>query len=132
MVGGKIMELSKTNEELLIQLDNFEYEIRLIEQLNKQYTDLKNQIKKAMVKIGTENNLDQVKLTTPKGTKITCSIGHTAEIEKQKSKEFDIEVLKKEYPEIYEKCMVEKEKSVILKNATSDTIRITLAKEENE
>ena len=124
-------EITKTTQELLEQVDNFEYEIKLIDQLNKQYNDLKSKIKKAMVEIGSANNLEQIKWTTPKGTKITCSIGHCAEIEKQKVQEFDVEKLKKEFPDIYEKCLVEKEQSIIVKNATSDTLRITLAKEEN-
>ena len=125
-------EITKTTQELLEQLDNFEYEIKLLEQLNKQYTDLKSKIKKAMIDVGKANNLEQIKWTTPKGAKITCSIGHTAEIEKQKVQEFDVEILKKDFPEVYEKCLVEKEKSVITKNATNDTLRITLAKDEEE
>ena len=123
-------ELIKTSEELLLEIDNFEENIKLIDELTKQYNQIKNDIKKAMVKIGNENNLEQIKWITPKGTKITCSIGHTAEIEKQKVKEFDIEILKNVFPDIYEKCLVEQEKSVIVKNATNDTLRITLAKEE--
>lgn len=125
-------EITKTTKELLEQVDNFEYEIKLIEQLNKQYTDLKSKIKKAMIDVGKANNLEQIKWTTPKGTKITCSIGHTAEIEKQKVQEFDVEILKKEFPEVYEKCLVEKEKNIIVKNATNDTLRITLAKEDEQ
>lgn len=122
-------EILKTSEELLKELDNFEEEIKLIDTLEEKYKEIKTNIKKAMIKIGNENNLDQLKWTTPKGIKITCSIGHIAEIEKQKIQEFDIEKLKKEFPDIYEKCLVEKERSVIVKNATSDTIRITMPKE---
>lgn len=125
-------ELVKTNEELLLEIDNFEENIKLIDDLTKKYNQIKNDIKQAMVKVGTENNLEQIKWTTPKGTKITCSIGHTAEIEKQKVQEFDIEILKNVFPDIYEKCLVEKEKSVIVKNATNDTLRITLAKDEEK
>lgn len=123
------LEEVNKNYALLKQMDDFEEEIRLIETLNKKYNDLKNEIKKAMVQIGREGNLEQLKWTTPKGTKITCSIGHPAEIEKQTQKEFDVELLKKEYPDVYEKCLVEKQRSVIVKNATSDTLRITLGKE---
>lgn len=115
---------------LLTKVDNFEYEIRLIEQLNKQYNDLKKEIKEAMTKLGRDNNLEQIKWTTPNGTKITCSIGHIAEIEKQKQTIFNEEKLKREYPDIYEKCCEEKEVSVITKNATNDTLRITLPKVE--
>lgn len=119
-----------TTKELLQKVDEFEYEMKLIEQLNKQYTDLKTQLKKAMVQVGKDNNLEQIKWITPKGTKITCTIGHIAELEKQKQQEFDLEKLKKEFPDVYEKCMIEKERNVIVKNATSDTLRITLAKDE--
>ena len=118
---------------LLTKVDNFEYEIRLIEQLTKQYNDLKKELREVMVELGKDNNLEQIKWITPKGTKITCSIGHTAEIEKQKQMIFSEEKLKNEYPDIYEKCCEEKEVSVITKNATNDTLRITLPKvEENE
>ena len=85
-----------------------------------------------MIEVGTKNNLDQLKWTTPKGTKITCSIGHPAEFEKQIVKEFDVSVLKEKYPEIYEECCVEKEKSIMVKNATNDTLRITLSKDSKD
>lgn len=123
-------KLTKTNESLLKEIDNFEEKIELMEMLNKEYNDLKANIKKAMVQIGRDNNLEQLKWTTPKGTKITCSIGHIAEIEKQNKKVFNEELLKKEYPDIYEKCCEERLVSVITKNATSDTLRITFAKNE--
>ena len=121
-------EILKTSEDLLKELDDFEKEIELIDTLKVKYDEIKNNIKKAMIKIGNENNLEQLKWTTPRGIKITCTIGHIAEIEKQKVQEFDIEKLKKEFPEVYEKCLINKEKSVIVKNATSDSLRITLPK----
>ena len=96
--------------------------------LTKKYNNIKNNLKKAMIKMAQENGATQVKWTTPEGTQITCSIGHVAEIEKQKVKEFDEEYLKNNYPHIYDECCIEKERSVIIKNATSDTLRITLSK----
>lgn len=123
-------KLSKTTEELLAEIDNFEENIKLIDKLTKQYNTLKSEIKQAMVKVGKDNNLEQIKWTTPKGTKITCSIGHVAEIEKKKTIFFNEIKLKTEYPEIYEKCCEEKEMGVIVKNATNDTLRITLGKED--
>ena len=122
---NKIIE----SKNLLMQLDDFEESIKQIDVLTKQYNEIKTNLKKAMVEVGIENNLEQIKWTTPKGTKITCSIGHPAEIEKQKKLIFSEEKLKKEYPDIYEKCCEEREASIITKNATSDTLRITLAKE---
>lgn len=114
---------------LLIKLDDFEESIKQIDTLTKQYNEIKNNIKKAMVQIGKENDLEQVKWTTPKGTQITCSIGHTAEIQKVPRKFFDEEYLKRQYPNIYEECCRNIEESVIVKNATNDTLRITLPKE---
>ena len=111
--------------DLLVRLDDFEEQLELMDLLKEKVDGLKKEIKTEMVKVAKENGLEQIKWTTPKGTKITCSIGHIAEIEKQKVKEFDVEILKKTYPHIYEECIVEKEKSVIVKNATSDTLRIT-------
>lgn len=125
------MDITKTQKQLLQEFDNFEESLKLLDMLNKKYDELKKNLKKEMIRIGTENNLDQLKWTTPKGTKITCSIGHCAEFEKQMVKEFDVKVLKEKFPEIYEQCCVEKETSVMIKNATNDTLRITLAKEEN-
>lgn len=123
-------ELIKTNEELLVELDKIENEIKQAEEITKRYDEIKKQIKKSMVEVGRNNNLEQVKLITPNGIKITCSIGHCAEFEKQMVKEFDLEKLKTFYPEVYEMCLEEKEKNVMVKNATNDTLRITLSKGE--
>ena len=116
---------------LLVQLDDFEENLQLIDTLTKQYNDLKNNIKKAMVQVGKENDLEHIKWTTPKGTQITCTLGHIAILEKKPKKVFDELKLKKEYPEIYEKCCIERMESVIVKNATSDTLRVTLPKVKN-
>lgn len=113
---------------ILNKLDNLEEKIRLADEINKQYDDLKKQIKEKMLEIGKENNLEQLKWTTPNGTQITCSVGHKAEWEDQEIEEFDLEVLKKDYSEIYEKCVVKKNKKVCIKNASNDTLRITLPK----
>lgn len=123
-------EVQKSQKELLVEIDKFEDEMRLLNLLNKRYDDLKKEIKNAMVKLGRDNGLEQVKWITPNGTKITCTIGHCAEIEKQKSTELNVEKLKKEYPHIYEECCEEKEVSVITKNASNDTLRITLKEKE--
>lgn len=114
---------------LLLKLDDFEESIKQIDILTKQYNEIKSNIKKVMVQIGKENELEQVKWTTPKGVQITCSIGHTAEIKKIPKRFFDEEYLKKQYPNIYEECCRDIQESVIVKNATNDTLRITLPKE---
>lgn len=114
-------------KKLLLELDNFEEEIELIDKLKKQYDDIKGKLKKSMIEAGNEIGAEQVKWITPKGTKITCSIGHPAEFEKKKKKVFDVKILMDKYPEIYEECKVEVEESVMVKNATSDTLRITLS-----
>lgn len=123
-------KLTKTTEELLQELDSFEDNIKLIDKLTKQYNSIKSEIKKAMVKVGKDNNLEQIKWTTPNGTKITCSIGHIAQIEKKKTIFFNELKLKNEYPEVYQACCEEKEMGVIVKNATNDTLRITLGKDD--
>ena len=118
-----------TKEQLLQKIDDFEEKIELINKLNKEYDNLKSEIKSIMVQIGRENDLEQIKWTTNKGTKITCSIGKEAEFEKRKVKEFNEAFLKENYPEIYDKCFIEREREIKIKNATNDTLRITLNKE---
>lgn len=113
-------------KNMLIKLDELEIQIKQMEEINKEYKDLKEQIKKEMSKIGRENNLEQIKWTTPNGTKITCTLGHTAEIEYEEVEVLDEEKLKKEYEDVYKKCLVKRKKEKIIKNATSDTLRITL------
>ena len=88
-------------EELLKKVDDFEDKIELIDKLNKEYDDLKKQLKEMMIQIGKENDLEQIKWTTNKGTKITCSIGKPAKFEKQIVKEFNESYLKEKYPDIY-------------------------------
>ena len=123
-----MLEETKTN--LLQALDAIEEQIVEAVRITTQYEEIKKEIKKAMVEAGIASGADQIKWTTPGGTKITCSIGHCAEFEKQIVKEFDIEKLKTFHPDIYEACMVEKEKSVMIRNASNNTLRITPAKKE--
>lgn len=123
-----MIEEKKNN--LLAQIDELEDRIEEAQKTIKEYEDLKAQIKKAMVEAGTATGADQIKWTTPGGTKITCSIGHCAEFEKQMVEELDVEKLKAFYPETYNSCLVKKERSVMIKNATNNTLRITPAKKE--
>lgn len=120
------------NEEnnVLVRIDEFEEQIEIINKLSKEYDKLKKDIKEEMLKIGKSNNLDQVKWTTPKGIKITCSIGKPAEFEKVVEKQFSEAYLKENYPEIYEKCLIEKETNKTIKSASSDRLVITLPKGE--
>ena len=123
------MFLENKESNVLITLDAFEDKIKLIDTLTKQYNDIKATIKSAMLKIAEENNLDQVKWTTPKDIKITLSKGKPEELEKQVVKEFNIELLKEKYPSVYEDCLEEKEKLVTVKNGSNDRLVITLPKE---
>ena len=123
------MFLENKESNVLVTLDAFEDKIKLIDTLTKQYNDIKATIKSAMLKIAEENNLDQVKWTTPKDIKITLSKGKPEELEKQVVKEFNIELLKEKYPSVYEDCLEEKEKLVTVKNGSNDRLVITLPKE---
>ena len=122
--------VTKSEKQLLEELDSMEESIRLLDVLDSKYKALKSNLKASMVKTAIENGIDQIKWTTPRGTMVTCSIGHPAEIEKRPAKRFDVEKLKKEYPDIYDKCCEDVQDSVIIKNATSDTLRVTFSKED--
>lgn len=122
--------LEKVNQDLLVKIDNFEEEIRLIDTLTKKYNELKKELKEAMLEYGKSIDAEQVKWTTNNGTKITLSIGHNAEYEEQLVERFNIDILKNDYPEIYEKCIEKSLEKIIVKNPTNDTLRITLPKEE--
>lgn len=122
--------IEETKKNLLAQIDNLEERLEEAQKTIKEYEDIKAEIKKAMVDAGIASGADQIKWTTPGGTKITCSIGHCAEFEKQMVEELDVEKLKAFYPETYNSCLVKKERSVMIKNATNNTLRITPAKEE--
>lgn len=120
----------KNNENMLIKIDEFEENIKVLNELTKKYEKLKKEIKDAMLKIGKENQLDQINWTTPKGIKITCSVGNQAIFEKKVEKEFSLNKLMEEYKDIYEKCLIEKEKEICVKKASNDRLVITLPKEE--
>jgi len=121
----------KSEKQLLEELDAMEESIKLLDLLDEKYKALKSKLKASMVKVAKENNLEQIKWITPNGTSVTCSVGHCAEIEKKPTKKFNEEKLKKEYPHIYEECCEDIQESVIVKNATSDTLRVTFSKENN-
>ena len=123
-------EIENVENNTLVKIDKFEEQIKLIDKLTKEYNDLKKEIKEQMIEAGKKINVDQVKWTTPKGIKITCSIGKPAKFEETVEKQFNIEILMKEYPEIYEKCLVEHKYSKCIKNASNDRLVITLPKEE--
>lgn len=120
----------KNNENMLIKIDEFEENIKVLNELTKKYEKLKKEIKDAMLKVGKENQLNQIKWTTPKGIKITCSVGNQAIFEKKVEKEFSLNKLMEEYKDIYEKCLIEKEKEICVKKASNDRLVITLPKEE--
>lgn len=124
-------ELEIVNQNnTLVKIDEFEEKIKLIDKLTKEYNELKKQIKNEMIEAGKKINVEQIKWTTPKGIKITCSIGKPAEFEEKTEKQFNIEILMKEYPEIYEKCCVEHTSNICVKNASNDRLVITLPKED--
>ena len=114
----------------LVKIDEFEEKIKLIDKLTKEYNKLKSEIKGQMIEAGKKINVEQVKWTTPKGIKITCSIGKPAEFEEVVEKQFNLEILMREYQEIYEKCCVEHTTNKCIKNASNDRLVITLPKED--
>ena len=123
-------EIDTTKDEyaVLKQIDDFEENIELINKLTKEYEDIKSKIKESMIKIGKENKLSQVKWITPKGIQITCSIGQPPIFEKVTEKKFDVDILKRDYSEIYEKCCKEVIYDNCVKAKTNDVLRITLPK----
>lgn len=123
-------EIDTTKDEyaVLKQIDDFEENIELINKLSEEYEDIKSKIKESMIKIGKENKLSQVKWITPKGIQITCSIGQPPIFEKVTESKFDVDILKRDYPEIYEKCCKEITYDNCVKAKTNDVLRITLPK----
>lgn len=115
---------------VLVKIDEFEEQIELINKLTKEYDKLKKDIKEEMLKIGKINNLDQVKWTTPKGIKITCSVGQPAIIETTTEEAFNIEKLKEEFPEVYKQCCYMRTYDKNIKSASNDRLVITLPKGE--
>ena len=125
--GTRIM-IEVEDSKLLVRLDELDEQISYAKMVMEEYEELKKNLKKVMSNACEQVNADQLKWETPNGTKITFSKGHIAEIEKEKTQKFNVEKLQQEYPDVYEKCLEEVEISVIKKNATSDTIRITQRK----
>ena len=124
------IEPTKDEYEILRQVDEFEDKIQMLNKISKEYDGIKKTVKEFMVKVGKENDLDQVKWITPKGIKITCSIGHKPIFEKVTESKFDLEILKRDYPEVYEKCCREVTYDNCIKAGTSDRLVITPVKGE--
>lgn len=122
-------EIEEKETNYLLTLDEFEEKIKELDKLNKQYKDIKDNIKKDMLKVAKENNLEQVKWTTPKGIKITLSVGQEEITEERIYHEFSLEELENKYPDIYEKCIVDKKKIVTVKNASNDRLVVTMPKD---
>lgn len=128
-----IPTFEETNENnLLAQIDEFEDKIILINQYTKEYDDLKKKLKSQMVDIGKENNLEQVKWTTPNGIQITCSIGKKAEFEERETEEFNMVKFMEEQPQIYEQYLEKKKRNIAITNASYDRLVITLPKEKKD
>lgn len=125
-MDGFIPVFEEKENNVLVEIDNFEDSIKEIQKLTKQYDKLKKDIKEQMIKIGKENDLSQVKWTTPKGIQITCSIGKPGETGLQER--LNTTKLMNEYPEVYKACLEMKE--AVIKTATNDRLVITLPKEE--
>lgn len=124
------LQVSTDFKDLIVQVDEFEDKLKEYKKLESQYKDIKDKIKEAMVKLGRENELEQVKWITPNGIKITCSIGHKPIFEETTEKEFSLEMLKNKHPEIYEECLVERTYDKLVKEAKSDRLVITTPKGE--
>lgn len=122
-------EIEEKETNYLLALDEFEEKIKELDKLNKQYKDIKDNIKKDMLKVAKENNLEQVKWTTPKGIKITLSVGQEEITEERTDEEFDVNYLIENYPDIYEKCVREKKRIVTVKNASNDRLVVTMPKD---
>lgn len=115
---------------LLVQIDEFEEKIKLINNLSKEYDKLKKEIKNQMVEIGRENELSQVKWTTPKGIQITLSVGKKPVFETRETEEFNMVRFMEEEPKIYQKYLEKKEREVAITSGSNDRLVITLPKED--
>lgn len=122
-------EIEEKENNYLLILDEFEDKIKELEKLNKQYKDIKDNIKKQMLKVAKENNLEQVKWTTPKGIKITLSVGQEEITEERTERVFNSSLLEEKYPNIYEECMEDKKRLVTIKNASNDRLVVTMPKD---
>lgn len=123
-------ELEEKETNYLLALDEFEEKIKELDKLNKQYKEIKDNIKKDMLKVAKEKNLEQVKWTTPKGIKITLSVGQEEILEEKTEKVFNQSLLEEKYPDIYNECLEDKKRLVTIKNASNDRLVVTMPKEE--
>ena len=123
------MELDFTSQALLVKIDELEQKIKQADEITKEYTKLKDDLKLKMKSIAEKNGLEKVKWTTPKGTQITFSLGKKDECEKQIVRIFKEDILKEKFPEIYNQCIVEEEQLVTIKKGSNNMLRVTLAKE---
>lgn len=122
----------KQENNILVQIDEFEEKIKLINNLSKEYDKLKKELKEQMVEIGKKNELSQVKWTTPKGIQITLSVGKKPVFETRETEEFNMVRFMEEEPKIYQKYLEKKEREVAIANGSNDRLVITLPKEENK
>ena len=120
----------KQENNILVQIDEFEEKIKLINNLSKEYDKLKKELKEQMVEIGRENELSQVKWTTPKGIQITLSVGKKPVFETRETEEFNMVRFMEEEPKIYQKYLEKKEREVAITNGSNDRLVITLPKED--
>lgn len=123
-------EIEEKETNYLLALDEFEEKIKELDKLNKKYKDIKDNLKKQMLNVAKENNLEQVKWTTPKGIKITLSVGQEEIMEERTEKVFNQSLLEEKYPDIYEECLENKKRLVTIKNASNDRLVVTMPKEE--
>lgn len=120
----------KQENNILVQIDEFEEKIKLINSLSKEYDKLKKEIKEQMVEISRKNELSQVKWTTPKGIQITLSAGKKPVFENRETEEFNMVRFMEEEPKIYKKYLEKKEREVAITNGSNDRLVITLPKED--
>ena len=122
-----LIEIPERN--ILTTLDSMEENIRLADKITKEYSDIKKQLKDKMLDYGKKNNLEQIKWITPKGIKITLSVGREEQIETRQEKVFSDELLRQKYPQIYEECCVMKDREVTIKAGSNDRLVVTMPKE---
>jgi len=126
-IANELVE--EKEENLLVKLDAMEENIKLADSITKEYNKIKKTLKEQMLSYGKSNNLEQIKWVTPKGIKITLSVGRDEITEEQEVNEFKEEILKEKYPKIYEECCVKETKIITLENGSNDRLVITLPKD---
>ena len=126
-----IPTFEEKNENQIIQkIDEFEEQIRTLNGLTKKYDKLKKEIKENMLKKAKDSLATQLKWITPKGIKVTLSVGTKAEYETKEVEEFNIIKFMEEEPEMYEKYLEKKTREVVTKTGSNDRLVVTLPKEE--